>query len=199
MNENTVEDWPALLANSHAALRAAVAAVSTEDWHRPTPCDQWTVTQVLQHAAGDQIAYAAAITGKGWPQEDPFAPSGQLSGDPRTIVDDALAASAGAWATVGQDADQVPVPLPQGPMPAWLGAGACALDAAIHAWDIATATGQPSPLTPELARPLMIVATAIVEPLRSYGAYAAALEPGDGTDQVADLLRYLGRQPHWAP
>ena len=25
----------------------------------PTPCDQWNVTQVLQHAAGDQRAYGA--------------------------------------------------------------------------------------------------------------------------------------------
>jgi len=27
----------------------------------PTPCTNWTVTQVLQHAAGDQLAWAAAV------------------------------------------------------------------------------------------------------------------------------------------
>ena len=51
-------------------------------------------------------------------------------------------------------------------------AGAAALDAAIHAWDIAMATGQGSPLTPELAQALTPVALSIVEPLRQYGAYA---------------------------
>ena len=56
-------------------------------------------------------------------------------------------------------------------------AAAAALDAAIHAWDIAMATGQGSPLTPELARALTPVAQSIVEPLRQYGAYAEALEP----------------------
>jgi hypothetical protein len=81
-------------------------------------------------------------------------------------------------------------------MPAWLAAGACALDAAVHAWDISVATGQPSPLTPDMSRQLLAVATRIVEPLRAWGAYAAALEPESG-DDVAALLSYLGRRPDW--
>jgi len=83
--------------------------------------------------------------------------------------------------------------------PALLGVGACALDAAVHAWDIAVATGQPSPLAAELARQLMPVTTSLVEPLRAFGAYAAALDPQDGDDEVTALLRYLGRQPDWTP
>ena len=187
-----------LLIDSHQALRAVVDGIGAADRDRPTPCDKWTVTQVLQHAAGDQIGYAAAITGGPWPAEDPFAPSGRLDRDPREFVEDALRASADAWATVDPDATEVPNPLPQGPMPAWLASGACALDAAVHAWDIAVATGQPSPLTPEMARPLLTVAREIVEPLRAWGAYAPALE-ADPTDDVAVLLAYLGRRPTWRP
>ena len=41
-----------LLSAAHKALRAAVLGVSPRDWVLPTPCDQWNVTQVLQHAAG---------------------------------------------------------------------------------------------------------------------------------------------------
>jgi hypothetical protein len=58
------------------------------------------------------------------------------------------------------------------------------------------ATGQGSPLTPELARALTPVAQSIVEPLRQYGAYAEALEPSAGADD-AILLCYLGRRPAW--
>ncbi|GAB2953745.1 hypothetical protein GCM10027280_47720 [Micromonospora polyrhachis] len=135
----------------------------------------------------------------GWsagPSEDPFAPSGQLTEDPSTVVDRAVAASADAWATIDDDAPQVPTPLPQGAMPAWLGAGACALDAAVHAWDIAIASGQPSPLTPGMARPLMAVATRLVEPLRAYGVYAPSIEPSAAADHVEILLCYLGRRPN---
>jgi uncharacterized protein (TIGR03086 family) len=196
MSENTVTNWE-VLDSAHRALRTTVLGVAPEAWNRPSPCAQWTATQVLQHAAGDQLAYFAAITGEPGPSYDPFAPSGHLDDDPSAMVERALQASAGAWATVGAEVEDAPTPLPQRPMPAWLGAGACALDAAVHAWDLAMATGQPSPLNPALARTLMTVATNIVEPLRAYGVYAAALEPEAGDDEVAALLRYLGRRPDW--
>jgi uncharacterized protein (TIGR03086 family) len=188
-------DWKTVLSGSHEALRAAVAGVGSDDWDLPTPCDRWTVTQVLQHAAGDQLGYAAAITGGPGPAEDPFAPSGRIDGDPVAHLAAALAASAAAYDAVEVDAEAVPTPLPQGALPAWLAAGACALDAGVHAWDIATATGRVSPLTPDLAAPLLVVARAIVEPLRAYGAYAPALPTADDDDEVATLLRYLGRKP----
>jgi hypothetical protein len=82
-------------------------------------------------------------------------------------------------------------------MPPADAAAAAGLDAAIHAWDIAMATGQGSPLTPDLARALTPVAKSIVEPLRQYGVYAAALEPPAGADDAAALLCYLGRSPAW--
>jgi uncharacterized protein (TIGR03086 family) len=192
-----VADWPALLTGAHEALRTAVLGVAADGWNLPTPCANWSVAQVLQHAAGDQIAFAAAITGGPWPSEDPFSPSGQLAQAAPTIVDEAVAASAQAFSTVDRDAAEVPNPLPQGPMPAWLAAGACALDAAVHAWDIAVATGQPSALTPAVARQLMSVATRIVEPLRAYGAYGPAIATED--DDVAELLGYLGRDVTWRP
>jgi uncharacterized protein (TIGR03086 family) len=187
-------NWEILEA-AHHALRSTVLAVAESDWDRATPCTEWNVTQVLQHAAGDQLGFAAALTGGPGPTEDPFAPSGVLGDAPSTLLDKALSASFAAWAAVDADAENVPTPVPPGSMPAWLGVGACALDAAVHAWDIAIATGQPSPLTPDLARSLMPVATKIVEPLRAYGVYAAALEPAGSDDDVAALLRYLGRDP----
>ncbi|MEU6737780.1 TIGR03086 family metal-binding protein [Streptosporangium sandarakinum] len=196
MNENTTV-WT-VLAESHRALRDAVRGVAAEDWDRPTPCAEWNVTQVLQHAAGDQIGFASFITGGPGPAENPFAPSGRLAASPETVAEEAMRASADAWATVGEDEQEVPVPVPPNKLPARLGVGACALDAAVHAWDIAVATGRPSPLTPELARELMDVARRIVEPLRAFGAYAPALEARDDDDDVAALLRYLGRRPDWA-
>ncbi|NUR84459.1 MAG: TIGR03086 family protein, partial [Nonomuraea sp.] len=108
-----------------------------------------------------------------------------------------LRRSAAAWAAVDRDADQVPTPVPPNSMTPWAGSTACALDAAVHAWDIAVATGQPSPLTPELAGPLLRVAKEIVDPLRPWGAYAEALQEDGSGDEVAALLRYLGRDPRW--
>ena len=190
-------DWPVLSA-AHDALRRAVDAVPADAWSDATPCEAWTVAQVLQHAAGDQLGYAGVITGSGFPPFDPFAPSGVIDGDPRAFLSPTLDASAAAFATVDPDDTAVAVPLPHGPLAAPVAVGACALDAAIHAWDIAVATGQPSPLGDDLAAQLQPVALAIVEPLRGF-AYAPALpDPAEGRSPLADLLRYLGRDPGWS-
>lgn len=198
MGEMAAGQWRVVLDEAHKALRTTAEGIPADAWDLPTPCERWTVTQVLQHATGDQTAFAAAIVGGAGPSEDPFAPSGRIEGDKLSGLRAALDASAHAWAGVADDDPQVPTPLPQGALPAEVGAVACALDAAVHAWDIAVATGQPSPLHDDLARPLLEVARQIVEPLRNYGAYAPALDAGAEADDVSALLSYLGRDPRWA-
>ena len=190
----TTTTWTILDA-AHAALRTAVAGVGADAWSRPTPCEAWTVAQVLQHAAGDQQAYAAVLGEGAFPSYDPFAPSGELEGDALVLIEAPLAAASLAFSRVAAEDPAVAVPLPQGPLAAPTAVGAAALDAAVHAWDIAVATGQPSPVDAELAAHLHDVALAIVEPLRGF-AYDEAL-PGDDGDPLNRLLRYLGRDPHW--
>jgi uncharacterized protein (TIGR03086 family) len=194
MTENT---WT-VITDSLALLRDAAALISDADRQAPTPCSEWTVTQVLQHAAGDQLAWAAATGAGSGPSENPFTPSGRLEGSVGDLVEPALLTAATAWAEVASDDDAVPTPLPHGALPAPTAAGACALDAAVHAWDIAVALGQPGPLSDELAARLLPAARAVAEPLRQFGAYAPArpARPGDGP--AAELLRYLGRDPGWA-
>jgi uncharacterized protein (TIGR03086 family) len=180
-------------------LGAAGAAVTDDQRGAPTPCTEWTVTQVLQHAAGDQLAWAAALgTGTG-PQHNPFDPSGHLHGSVAGLLAPAVASATAAWTAVAPGAGSVPTPLPQGALPAATAAAACALDAAVHAWDVTAALGLPPALAPGLAADLLPAARAIAEPLRQFGVYAPALAPQAGDDTLAELLRYLGRDPNWRP
>jgi uncharacterized protein (TIGR03086 family) len=192
----TMQNWT-VITESLDLLEAVSAVVTDATAQTPTPCTQWSAAQVLQHAAGDQLAWAAAIGVGTGPAENPFAPSGHLDGSVDDLVQPALAAARDAWASVKADDDAVPTPLPQGPLPASTAAGACALDAAVHAWDIAVALGRPGFLPAELAGQLLPAARAVVGPLRAYGAYAAALPPQPADDSAAELLRYLGRDPQW--
>jgi hypothetical protein len=84
------------------------------------------------------------------------------------------------------------------PFPRRPTAAACALDAAVHAWDIAVVFGRARLLTDHLAAQLLPTARAIVEPLRQFGAYGPPLSPLPDDDISAELLRYLGRNPNWA-
>jgi uncharacterized protein (TIGR03086 family) len=187
-----------VMTDSLDLLQAAAAMISDTNTKAPTPCADWTVTQVLQHAAGDQLAWSASLGVGSGPAENPFAPSGLLDGSAADLLTPALAAARTAWAGIGHDQPAVPTPLPQGELPAGVAAAACALDAAVHAWDIAAALGQPGFLPDELAAQLLPART-IIEPLRQYGAYAAALAPQPGDGVAAELLRYLGRDPQWRP
>jgi uncharacterized protein (TIGR03086 family) len=143
MSEST---WNVII-DSLDLLRNAAAGITDANGDGPTPCSEWTVTQVLQHATGDQLAWAAAIGVGTGPSEDPFAPSGRLKGSVDDLIEPALAAARSAWAGIRSDDDAVPTPLPQGALPAATAAAACALDAAVHGWDIAVALGQPRPLS----------------------------------------------------
>ena len=213
----TYQTAPAVIAESLDLLAAAAALITDTNRHGSTPCADWTVTQVLQHAAGDQLAWAAALgVGRG-PSENPFAPSGQLDGSVAELLTPALATARTAWAQLGPNdgpsngngsgpaIDQdpgdatVPTPLPQGELPVPVAAATCALDAAVHAWDIAVALGRPGGFLPDpLARQLLTAQT-IIEPLRQFGVYAVALSPQPGDGHGAELLRYLGRDPQWRP
>ncbi|RDI52948.1 TIGR03086 family metal-binding protein [Nocardia mexicana] len=187
--------WRDVLAASHRALTDVVAGIGAGQWELPTPCADWTVTQVIQHAAGDQRAYAKFLGIGTGPDYDPFAPSGALDGTAAELVSVAIEETAAAWATVADDTEIVPTPLPHGELPTPVAAVMCALDAAVHAWDIAMATGQPSPLDDEMAGHLLTAATGLIEPLRQWGAYAAVVAPESGDTALDRLLRYLGRAP----
>lgn len=185
-----------VLDSSLDRLASVTASLSHDDLTRPTPCSDWNVLQVLQHAAGDQVGYASALTGGPGPTYNPFDPSGDPSVDVKALVDDAIQTSATAWAGVAADSGPLETPLPVGPLSADVAAAACALDAAVHAWDVAVATGQPSPLDDELSTSLLDAAQNFVEPLRAF-AYAPVLPSEAGDSATDELLRYLGRDPHW--
>lgn len=188
-----------VLSNALDALRrVTTVAVDAGRLDEPTPCTEWTVAQVLLHAAGDQHAWASVVGTGALPSYDPFNPPRQVDGGVENTVAKAVEAATASWAGVDPNAESVATPLP--PVPAMapeLAAATCALDAAVHAWDVAVATGQPSPLTAALAEQLMPAARATADPLRGF-AYAAALPAQPGDDPAAALLRYLGRNPNWA-
>jgi uncharacterized protein (TIGR03086 family) len=186
-----------VLLRSHTYLHEVVAAVPDTAWAAPTPCSEWTVRQVLNHARIDQQAYGLVLIGDR-PDSDPFHPADALDGDPVAELDKVLRAVADGYAHLPADADQVPTPL--GPMPLPYAAATAAMDAAVHAWDIAAATGQNRPLGTDLAEGIWPAADRLVDQLRdSYRVFAPAREVKDEYDRSETLLAFLGRDPHWTP
>lgn len=208
MNSTATLDvvWRDVLASSHRALIDVLDNIDDNQWTFSTPCSDWNVAQVVQHAAGDQLAYAAALGVGPGPTDNPFAPTGEIVGSARELIRTAVQQSASAWSTVADTTVIVPTPLPHGDLATPVAATLCALDAAVHAWDLAIATGQSSPMNDELAAHLLAAARTthpapgtgidaeIIEPLRQWGAYGPIVV-GESRGALNELLRYLGRNP----
>src|SRR5687767_504294 len=131
-----------VLTTSLDALRSAADGVASDQLGQPSPCSEWTVGQVLMHAAGDQHAWAATVGSADMPTYNPFDPPQDVEGGTAEAVRAAVEVAARTWADVDASSESLPTPLPPVPTLApELAAAAAALDAAIHAWDVAVATG----------------------------------------------------------
>ncbi|MEZ0067091.1 uncharacterized protein (TIGR03086 family) [Streptacidiphilus sp. MAP12-20] len=185
-----------LLAEAHDYLLTAVRGVPADAWGAPTPCNEWSARQVFNHARLDQQALTMQITGV-TPAGDPFTPVDELEGDAAAALEAVCAAAMSAWES-GREAESVPTPM--GPMPAATGASAAALDAALHAWDIAVATGQDLPLSDSLAEGLDGIAGFLVPFVRdNFGKFGAAVPAAEDAGPAAKLLAFSGRDPRWTP
>lgn len=190
-----------IIERAHASLAAAAAGLTEAELALPTPCANWTVQHVLEHAAGDQTVLGGCVTKNGVsggekPSFDPFDPPGNLA-DLEKLVAEGVAVSSAAYATVSPDAEEVGIPMPPFKAPARLAVALTALDAAVHAWDVQVATGRPVTLTEEDATELLAQVGDVVDGVRPWGAYAEAGAPVEGDTAVAALLRFLGRDPEW--
>ena len=180
-----------------AARRMArlVEAVPDDALGHPTPCQRYTVGDLLDHIAGAAVAFRAAA------EKDPVegAPSGdasRLDADWRTSIPADLAALAEAWrasdAWTGMTrAGGVDLP---GEV-----AGVVALDElVIHGWDLAKATGQPAGFDgPELEAVHGMVQH--FRDIEAEGLFGPAVDVPDQAPLLDRIVGLAGRDPSWAP
>lgn len=191
----STSDGLKLMAEAHDYLRTVTVGVPSESWGLPTPCVDWTARQVLNHACLAQLAYVHAFEG---PERrvDPFSPPDVFDTSPTTRLDDVITKLKAAWATLPPDSGTAPTPF--GQMPVWIASGAAAMDAAVHAWDLAVAVGRSLPLSDDLAERLMPVAEQLVPPMRdTFHLFGPALPSPSSSSPATALLHYLGRIPDW--
>jgi uncharacterized protein (TIGR03086 family) len=180
-----------------AARRMAgiVEAVPDDALDRPTPCQRYTVGDLLDHVGGAALAFRAAAKKHPFPVA-PFGDASRLTADWRVRIPLDLQAMAGAW----------------GHSAAWDGmtaaggvdlpgdvAGVVALDElVIHGWDLAKATGQPAGYDgPELEAVYRMVQYFRNEEVEDL--FGPPVEvPGDARllDRIVGLA---GRDPGWVP
>jgi len=165
--------------------RGVIAEVEPDQHADKTPCEEWTVRDLLAHMIGVVDGMGAAAGGR---PPSRFV----LSTDPVGQFDEAARGALVAWRTPGV-LERV-IDAGAGPMPGSVLASINLLDTATHTWDLATATGQPTELPDAVAAAAMEASRAIVSPELRPGRFGPELPAPAGASPTQRLVTFLGRR-----
>ena len=184
-------DIAALHRRALDGVRPYVAAVGADQWASPTPCEGWTVHELVNHIVAGNL-WAAELGGGRTIADVGSALDGDMLGtDPVGAYDRSAESAAAAFEAPG--ALDSPCAVSYGPVPGSLYAGHRFIDVLIHGWDLASATGQPTDLDPELVDACWEVIRPQLLLLQGSGMFGTEkADHADGTPQTR-LLAALGR------
>lgn len=168
-----------------------VAGITDQHWDATTPCSKWNVRQLVTHTAGVMANFRNGA------RNEPVAgdPDDFDLGPDAAAAFSALSAdNVAAWNERGE-LDSV-VALGDNEFPGAVAITINMLDAYVHGWDIAQATGQEAQLDPALCASLLEFSRQAIPPApRDGDRFLAVVPTSDDADAVDQLLGYLGRQP----
>ena len=183
--------------HSHCGRRfaALVARIDTEQWHDETPCAEWDVRALVHHLLYEQRWVPPLLEGLTIAEVgDRF--EGDLMGDDATTWARVLSSSIGeAHAVVAQpDALKRTVHLSYGDTSGEEYVMQLTGDLAIHAWDLARATGQDDAIDPGAIALLLPWAEASAELLAGSGMFGSPVDLGPDAPDEVRLLGLVGRR-----
>ena len=170
-----------------------VAGTSVAQLGDTTPCTEFNVREVINHVAGGAIMFASAFENGAVPEDE----LGRIMGGD-ILGDDPAATCAAATARVlaavrAPGALEGMVTLPFGEMPRQAAMGIAVFDVAVHAWDLAQATGQDLELSEDLALEILELGRAMnIDQYRGmiFAEEVIIVETAPAWDRVA---AYSGR------
>jgi uncharacterized protein (TIGR03086 family) len=188
-----------------ALLRAAdqIGGLVTPDLplDAPTPCEGWTVDDLLAHLV--TVHRRVAHVGRGG---HPFDLPHQLPQDDAAGYVAALADGRREIAEVwGPDVDAAlldrDVTVPWGVVPGRAAGWGYVRELAVHAWDLASALDTADVLDPALADVVVdrVRAALPAEPRGGGIPFGAVVEVPDDAGPYERLVGWLGREPSWTP
>jgi uncharacterized protein (TIGR03086 family) len=167
------------------AISEVLGNVKPHQLDAPTPCQEWTVRDLIEHVIGgnERVAIRAGL------RSEPRARPGDLSEAHRATAADAQAVFA------APEGMTTMFELAIGRVPGSAFIRMRTNDALVHAWDLAKATGQPTDLDPELATRILASSRQhMTDSLRGPGNFYGEPQPCDQGRPAADqLAAFLGR------
>ena len=186
-----------LLSRALDQAEALITGTAPEQAALPTPCRSWTVSHLVEHLVNDLGNFAAAVRGE---QPSWGAPTGALGDDWAGPFASSRRELEAAWESADVDAL---VPSMGGEAPLLSRADQQIAELAVHAWDLARATGQSEDLDPAVAEYGLRWATQNLAPQfrgpEDEGkAFGAEVPVPDSAPVYERLAGWFGRDPRWS-
>jgi uncharacterized protein (TIGR03086 family) len=173
------------------STRAFVAGIDGDQWTRPTPCDGWTVHDLLNHIVAGNLWAAELARGRTIAEVGSTLDGDVVGANALEAYDASAEAAAAAFEAPG--ALDAPCAVSYGPVPGSIYAGHRFLDVLIHGWDLAAATGQPTDLDPQLVDACWEVVRPQLSMLQASGMFGVEGTNDANGNAQASLLAALGR------
>jgi uncharacterized protein (TIGR03086 family) len=186
----TTIDGVKALERSYEELAAVVAGVRDEQLTLPTCCPEWDVRGLLNHVLGGALMYIGANNGEVLAED-----AGDVVGsDAQAAVARVAMANISSWRSDG--ALRGVRVYPWATVPAQWGLIINVGEVALHAWDIATATGQPATIDADVAQVVYDFYRHVpMDEMRATGVYGPELVAPVSASVQDLLLCFLSRQP----
>lgn len=165
-----------------------VGNLTSDHREASTPCEGWTVHDLLQHMCQGGHMVAGGLQGQAPPDEAPdFLGDGPVTGWRATA--DALRAAA------TPDALAANHQMPFGEVPGEVALSVIVADHLTHAWDLARATDQDLVVDDDLAEWALATWQAVVPPEGRQGGFDPVVPVPDDAPPLDRLAGYTGRRP----
>ncbi len=172
---------------------AAVHAAGSGDWSRGTPCTDWSVRDLVNHLAVEQLWVPHLLAGATLDEVGTRYEGDVLGDDPLAVWEKASAAAREAWLSPGALRRTVHVSF--GLVSAEEYGWQMTLDLAVHGWDLATALGRPNPVPGRLAGRLLDVLRPMIDDWQGLGLFDPPVAAGRTAAAPDRLVALLGRRP----
>ncbi len=165
---------------------ARLGDVDADQWTAPTPCAEWNVRDLVEHAVGYQAVYLHAL-GEG---EDTVSEFGDDPMGRWVSVRDALAEAYARPEVLDSSFDFLE-PIVPGPIAEQIIVPTC--DLLIHTWDLARAIGSDESLPMDTCTLALARMREVEHLIRIPEWYGPAIPPPIDADPQQRLLSFVGR------
>lgn len=180
------------LSDANAGFASRLRLVTTDDWKRSTPCEEWDVRALVNHVIGANRRYVMLLDGAPAEAVDATRSVDHLGDGPVGSFASTAAELVAAFGEAGALTRTLH-------HPAGNRSGAeliamRALDVAVHSWDLARAIGAEETLDPDVVEYLLALSYGF-DPTGQQGAFAAPVVDSPDASPQTRLLHLSGRRP----